>query len=281
MQNKTDFFTKISPILVGGLNLTLTLKKVGDQITVATRPQRPDVKDKNDVLSKIQPLVITETAEALDDGYVDTITQAAEPVNSIADGLKEFNKSVDAAKKAASTKKSAPKKAATSKAPAKAKSPSRSKLSPEEQQAKKQKEADAKKAAEIKIMEQKRSSATNFINAKKYRMAQPFALAGEKLWKAKKYQPGEGDADYGSIFADLFKQAESGLAEVDRAEGMRKAAKPMSDARKLFTSMNMPEAAKNLKAVYKLVPDHADALALTKEVVEKFGQTVYDQLMEK
>jgi PRTRC genetic system protein E len=280
METKTDFFTKLAPLLTGGLNLTLTLKRVGDQITVATRPQRPDVKDKNDVLSKIQPLVITETAEALDTGYIETITQAAEPVNSIADGLKEFNKGVEAAKKAAESKpKKAPSKSSPSKPKAKAKSSP--KLSPEEKQAKLQKEADTRKASEIKGLEAKVTAATGYLEANKFTLAEQAIAGGLKLWKAKKYTLGAGDTDYGQTLADLSERAKKLRADKERGENMKRAAKPMSDARKLFTSLNMPQAAVALKAVYKLVPDHEEALALTKEVVEKFGQTVYDQLMAK
>lgn len=282
MENKTDFFTRISPLLTGGLNLTITLKRVGDQITVATRPQRPDVKDKNDVLSKIQPLVITESAEALDEGYIDTITQAAEPVNSIADGLKEFNKGVEAAKKAGSAPKAKAKPApGKSKAPAKARPSSKPKLSSEEAAAKKQKEADAKKASEVKQLALKVTSANGALAANKFSAAEQAIAGGLKLWKAKKHVPAETDEDFGRIFTELSDRVKQARADKERGENMKKAAKPMADARKLFTSMNMPEAAKNLKAVYKLVPDHPDAIALTKEVILKFNQVVYDQLMEK
>lgn len=287
MENKTDFFTRISPLLTGGLNLTITLKRVGDQITVATRPQRPDVKDKNDVLSKIQPLVITESAEALDEGYIDTITQAAEPVNSIADGLKEFNKGVEAAKKASTSKKpKAAPKAKSSNTPGtktrdrKAKA-SKSKLSPEEAAAKKQKEADAKKASEVKQLALKVTSANGALTANKFSAAEQAIAGGLKLWKAKKHVPAETDEDFGRIFTELSDRVKQARADKERGENMKKAAKPMADARKLFKSMNLPEAAKNLKAAYKLVPDHPDAIALTKEVIEQYNETVYNQLMEK
>jgi PRTRC genetic system protein E len=280
--NKTDFFSKIAPLLVGGLNLTLTLTRKGDQITVATRPQRPDVKDKNDVLSKIQPLVITETAEALDGGYIETVTQAAEPVNSIADGLKEFNKGVDAAKAAAS-KKSAPKAKASTPAKAKTskpKSSSKPKLSPEEAQAKKDKELAAKKASEIKALEQKLTSAESAFKANKFSAAEQAIAGGLKLLKTKKSAFAEGDTDYAQSFNEVSERVKSARAGKERAENMKKAAKPMSDARKLFTAMNMAASAKNLKAVYKLVPDHEEAKALTAEIIEKFGQVTYTQLME-
>lgn len=281
MENKTDFFTRISPLLTGGLNLTITLKRVGDQITVATRPQRPDVKDKNDVLSKIQPLVITETAEALDGGYLDTITQAAEPVNSIAEGLKEFNKGVVAAKKAAENKpkKSASSSSAKPKAPAKKKSSP--KLSPEEKQAKLAKIAQDNKAREIKTLDQKVADATRYLDSAKFTLAEQAIAGGLKLWKAKKYTFTEGDTDFSQSLTDLSDRVKKVRADKERTENMKKVAKPLNDARKLFTSMNMPEAARKLKEVYRLVPDHEEAIALTKEVKEKFGDTVYNQLMEK
>ena len=276
--NKTDFFTRIAPLLTGGLNLTITLKRVGDQITVATRPQRPDVKDKNDVLSKIQPLVITETADALDSGYIETITQAAEPVNSIAEGLKEFNKGLDAAKTAAA-KKSTSKSSSKPKAAAKTKAPSKPKLSADQIAEKKKKEADAKKASAIKGLEQKLSSASGAFSTNKFTAAEQAITAGLKLWKDKKYEAVDGDTDYGLRFTELGERVKKAKADKEREENMKKAAKPLSDARKYFTAMNMLEGAKNLKLVYKLVPDHPGALELTKEIVEKFNQTVYDQLM--
>lgn len=272
MENlKTDFFSKLSPLLIGGINLTLTIKKVGDQITVATRPQRPDVKDKNDVLSKIQPLVITETADALDSGYLETITQTVEPVNSIADGLKEFEKGVASAKSAAEKKKPAAKRAPApkvkkEKASAKAKAPSPDK-------------ALKKKAGEIKVLEEKVVKITTMLANSNPGGAEQMITATNKLWKNKSYKPEAEDRDFGTELNLLMETCGKMKAERLRGENMEKAVGPMNRASKLYVSLNFPEFAKSLKEVYKLVADHPEAMALTKQAIEKFGQVTYDQLM--
>lgn len=109
----TNLFTALAPFIKGS-ELSFTLKKKGELITVSVMPKGELIDDED---NHIVPLVITGTAEELDKDFVATIIKPVEKAVGIVTNLEEFEASVDKTAEENQTTKTHAPKAAPAKKP--------------------------------------------------------------------------------------------------------------------------------------------------------------------
>ena len=87
----TNLFTTLAPFIKGS-ELSFTLKKKGEQITVSVMPKGELIDDED---NHIVPLIITGTAEELDKDFVATIIKPLEKAVGIVTNLEDFEAAVE------------------------------------------------------------------------------------------------------------------------------------------------------------------------------------------
>jgi len=101
-----NFFNSISNLLPDGVDLNITIRKNGDQLTVSVLP-KSNVKD--DAAKSIVPLIISGTVEELDNGFSDAIKAPVSSAVGLLINMSDFEKQMESAtasSKAVTEKKS-------------------------------------------------------------------------------------------------------------------------------------------------------------------------------
>lgn len=264
---KTNFFTTLKPLLNTGLNLTITIKAQGEELVVATLPKHTALQDY-DAANRIKPLVITETAENLDEGFFETITQPLEKVNTTADSVKSF---LDELSKAEPEIQSEAKKDKGSKA------------KPEPTKAKEKPGAEAapvKNLADVtrKVVDEHCSKALAMIAQDDLKGAKKEIEMAHKQIKAASLtetEENELKAKVDGAEANL-QEAE---AKLKQAELEAKTKADFESSERQFKSLNFPEGAKFAKKVKAVWPEHPGLKTLLDGIADKLGQATVDQLM--
>lgn len=86
-------FTKIDERLSVGQSLTIEIYKTAENMTVSVLPKDKGVKD--DAISKIKPILLTGTAEELDEGFIQAVSSPLQKATGLLQNLREFEKGVD------------------------------------------------------------------------------------------------------------------------------------------------------------------------------------------
>lgn len=86
------FFTAISPF-VEGMELSFTLKKSGDTISVSVAPSGHEIFEDH----HIPPVVVSGTASELDEGFVDAIIKPVQKVQGLIVKTEAFDQAVEKA----------------------------------------------------------------------------------------------------------------------------------------------------------------------------------------
>lgn len=100
-----DIFKSLSELLSDGQQLTMTLRKDGQQLTASIMPSVSGVKDK--AVENIVPIVISGLPEEFDNGFVDAVRQGLPQASSLVSNIKEYEESVENARKATEMAKKA------------------------------------------------------------------------------------------------------------------------------------------------------------------------------
>lgn len=260
---KTNFFTTLKPLLDTGLNLTITIKAQGGELVVATLPKHSALD--YDAANRIKPLVITETAENLDDGFFETITQPLEKVNTTADSVKSF---LDELSKAETEIQSEAKKDKDRKSKSKAKEKPEAEAAP------------AKNLADVtrKVVDEHCSKALAMIAEDDLKGAKKEIEMAHKQIKAASLTETEENELKAKVDG-----AETNLQEAEaklkRAELEAKTKGDFESSERHFKSLNFPEGAKFAKKVKAVWPEHPGLKPLLEGIADKLGQETVDQLM--
>jgi len=83
------FFNEISNLLPEGVDLNLTIRKNGGELTVSIIP-KTDAKDE--AKNSIIPLVVSGTPEELESGFMNAISKPITKVTGLLIGMSEFEK---------------------------------------------------------------------------------------------------------------------------------------------------------------------------------------------
>lgn len=96
-KNNIKFFHQMASVLADGYDLTLSMRKTGNNITVTVLPsmkKNNDVKeDKNKV--QIKPLVLSGSPGELDQEFLQVITRAKEKTTGVVNTLVDYQKHLD------------------------------------------------------------------------------------------------------------------------------------------------------------------------------------------
>ena len=92
------FFKSLSEMLSDGQQMTITLRKDGQELVASIMPCLSGVKDK--AVDNIVPIVINGTPEEFDDGFVDALKSGLPQATGLVSNIKEFEDSVETARKA-------------------------------------------------------------------------------------------------------------------------------------------------------------------------------------
>ena len=87
------FFNNLNEIMTTNIDVIITIRKVGEKLTVSTYPKCKDLQDN--AQKNLQPVVMTGTADELDSGYFDTIIAPLSKASGLISNLKEFEDSVE------------------------------------------------------------------------------------------------------------------------------------------------------------------------------------------
>jgi len=89
------FFTEMNRIMNQGVDITLIIRKTGGNLTVSTLPKQNGLKDEAQNL--IIPLTLTGTAEELDAGFFQAISQPVQKAAGLLINLKAFEEQAEKA----------------------------------------------------------------------------------------------------------------------------------------------------------------------------------------
>ena len=92
-----EFFKEIAEVLQDGQQLVLTIRKVGQNLAVSILSDTKGVKDK--AVDNIVPIVVNGTPEEFEDGFISAI-QSVGKAQGLVTNIKEFEESVETARKA-------------------------------------------------------------------------------------------------------------------------------------------------------------------------------------
>lgn len=107
-----EFFTQINPLLQES-DITITLKRAGDKISVSALPKPADTK--SDRFNQLSPVVMTGTPDELDAGFINAISGPIETLglavkaDAFNDSLKQAEKSKSGSEKKGESKPAAKK----------------------------------------------------------------------------------------------------------------------------------------------------------------------------
>lgn len=99
------FFQSINTMMTAGTDLSINIRKVGEQLVVSTLPRNNNLKDE--AQSYLIPLMVTGTPMELDAGFLQAIQQPIQKSGGLLINLEQFEK--QAAATAAKTKSEKPK----------------------------------------------------------------------------------------------------------------------------------------------------------------------------
>lgn len=91
-----EFFKTIADSLQDGQQVTMAIRKSGDNIAVSILPDNRGVKDK--AVENITPLVMSGTPEEFEEGFKDALTSLA-AAQGLVSNIKEFEESTEKARK--------------------------------------------------------------------------------------------------------------------------------------------------------------------------------------
>ncbi len=86
------FFKEISGLIPEGTELTVTIKRVGNEMIVSVLPRVKDLKDE--AAKKLVPLVVSGTPDELDKGFSAAISNPIQEATGLLVNMKDFEKSV-------------------------------------------------------------------------------------------------------------------------------------------------------------------------------------------
>ena len=87
------FFSKLSQCLTPQTSVNLTVHSQDGILSVSVFPKAKGLKDE--AKNHLQPIVLTGTAQELDDGFFDAIAQPIEKASKMLAGMKQFETSLD------------------------------------------------------------------------------------------------------------------------------------------------------------------------------------------
>ena len=93
-----EFFKSLSEMLSDGQQLTITLRREGQELVASIMPCLTGVKDK--AVDNIVPIVINGTPEEFDDGFIETLKNGLPQATGLVANIKDFEESVETARKA-------------------------------------------------------------------------------------------------------------------------------------------------------------------------------------
>ena len=91
-----EFFKTIADFLQDGQQVTMAIRKSGDNIAVSIMPDNRGVKDK--AVENITPLVMSGTPEEFENGFADALKPLA-VAQGLVSNIKEFEESTEKAKR--------------------------------------------------------------------------------------------------------------------------------------------------------------------------------------
>ena len=97
------FFQSINTMMAAGTDLSINIRKVGEQLVVATLPRNNNLKDE--VQSYLTPLTVTGTPMELDAGFLQAILQPIQKASGLLINLEQFEKQAAATASKAKTEK--------------------------------------------------------------------------------------------------------------------------------------------------------------------------------
>lgn len=102
---KTNFFSTLVPILKEGVKIDLTIAMNGENLVVAFKPGTTSLKEAS--LNKLKPLMLTHPAEALDEGFFETIQSPMEVMTNEVTKIQDFEAQIKGAADKSQAKKQA------------------------------------------------------------------------------------------------------------------------------------------------------------------------------
>lgn len=100
-----ELFKSLHEMLSDGQQMTVTLRRQGEELVVSVMPSVSGVKDK--AVENIVPLCISGTSEELEDGFLDALRQGLPKAAGLVANIKEYEESVENARKATEMAKKA------------------------------------------------------------------------------------------------------------------------------------------------------------------------------
>lgn len=100
-----DLFKKLSGIMTEGSTLSITVAKSKSGLSVSVLPGNSLVKDT--AKNKFVPIVLSGTADDMDEGFVDAISQPVAKANGLLANIKDFEQATEEAKNASEMEKKA------------------------------------------------------------------------------------------------------------------------------------------------------------------------------
>ena len=92
-----EFFKEVAAVLQDGQQLMLTIRKKGDNLAVSILSDTKGVKDK--AVDNIVPIVVNGTPEEFEEGFIQAL-QSVGKAQGLVTNIKEFEESVETARKA-------------------------------------------------------------------------------------------------------------------------------------------------------------------------------------
>lgn len=97
------FFQSINTMMAAGTDLSINIRKVGEQLVVATLPRNNNLKDE--AQSYLTPLTVTGTPLELDAGFLQAILQPIQKASGLLINLEQFEKQAAATASKAKSEK--------------------------------------------------------------------------------------------------------------------------------------------------------------------------------
>jgi len=95
--NQINFFQSLLPLLAGLDALQIAIAEKDGKLIVSVLPKASGVKDK--AAAMITPLILTGTAEEMDQNFISTIQHPVEKVSGFYSTIKNFEQSMEEARK--------------------------------------------------------------------------------------------------------------------------------------------------------------------------------------
>ena len=86
------FFNQLSQMMTDGVTISLTVHRLNGNLTVSVFPKLKGLKDE--AKKHLQPIVLTGTAEELDEGFFNTVAQPVQKACGLLSGMKSFEEAL-------------------------------------------------------------------------------------------------------------------------------------------------------------------------------------------